>query len=125
MDSALASFDTGGATGGRVGEVRGIVHGGEWVARPDVYKENKGLLDHLHAGGSAMDFLGREAISHSPSYAVNDAGSLVTLMSSINDTLGSLPAMVEVRQTDNVTLGLDDRLYERKRHKGMVRRLTR
>jgi hypothetical protein len=125
LDSALASFDDGGPTGGRIGEVRGIVHGGEWVARPEVYKANKGLLDHLHKGGDALDYLARGAERKSSTYAVDPSGSLVTTMQDIASVVKRLPAMVEVQTNETVNIGLDHALYERNRHRSMVRRLTR
>jgi len=122
LQAALSSFDKGGATGGRRGEVRGVVHGEEWVANPKVYKKNKALLDHLHKGGDAKDFYNPTATVR---YGVNGSGDLISMMAEMRDTLRGLPAMVEVRESQDIQLGLDHAIVERERQRKMRRSLSK
>lgn len=122
LNAALASFDKGGATGGRLGEVVGIVHGQEWVARPEIYKRNKALLDHLHDGGSAQEFFTSQMPGR---MIVNQSGELAYAMGEIRETLGKIPALMEVREYQTVEVQLDETLEAKRRLRRARRSLSR
>lgn len=63
---SLGSFDTGGWTGGNRGQVRGFVHGEEFVVKAGPAAANRAMLEQLNAGGT----IGGIQLTYAPSYVV-------------------------------------------------------
>lgn len=60
LASLKGSFSEGGFTGGTsVNEVRGVVHGKEFVANAEITKREKPLLEYLHKGGSSFEYFNK------------------------------------------------------------------
>lgn len=128
LAAAVASFDTGGATGGRKGEVRGVVHGGEWVARPDVYERNKELLDYFHRGGDLNSYLNAHTLASTSTQT--DVAPMSSTFEKLTYQLGSLVDRIDrsARTTKTQTavsidVGFDNYLYERQRRRVAIRGL--
>jgi len=83
--------------------------------------KNKGLLDHLHKGGSLEAYR-----KHTTAPVVVNAGSsdaMLQTLRAMNDKMQRIPEFTSHRSAVELEVGFDSYLYEQDRRKSHIRRM--
>ena len=115
LSAALSGFSEGGYTGNfGTGDVAGVVHGQEFVLNAKATKRNRGLLEHLNAGGSVSTFAGAP---------VTELQMMRAELQAIRQRLDGMPNGIMGKQSVSVDVGFDSYLYARDQRRAAVRNL--
>lgn len=121
LSSALAGFKEGGYTGDvGTNQVAGVVHGREFVVNAQGLQRNPDLmpmLEFINAGGKSTEWMARNGD------AVSQGMMTVAALGRIERQLARIPDETVMKHAYDVNLSLDDRLYERQRHRTRIRGL--
>jgi len=126
--SALAGFEEGGFTGGTsTKEVRGVVHGKEFVANASTTKREGKLLKFLHAGGTSEQYY-KQFVEPKQAKVMdisggNGIGQLAGILTDVRDRLDRIPNESMMRQSVALDVGFDSYLYQKNMRRQAVRRL--
>jgi len=126
--SALAGFEEGGFTGGNsTKEIRGVVHGKEFVANASTTKREGKLLKFLHAGGTSEQYY-KQFVEPKQAKVMdisggNGIGQLAGILTDVRDRLDRIPNESMMRQSVALDVGFDSYLYQKNMRKQAIRRL--
>jgi hypothetical protein len=128
LNAALSGFEEGGFTGGTSSkEVRGVVHGKEWVANAGITQREKGLFQFLQAGGTSeayyKQFMATDMKTATGRAVVTSDGAIVSILSDVRDTLARIPNESMMRHNVGLEVGFDSYLYQKNMKRQAVRRL--